>query len=73
MYDMEHVTFRPREMSVDELEEGHEWLNSNFLSWSSILKRTFKVHRAVQIFGPMNLGFRSAWRNRELSATIPSS
>jgi radical SAM superfamily enzyme YgiQ (UPF0313 family) len=65
LYDMEHVTFRPRKMSVDELKEGHEWLNSNFLSWSSILKRFFKVHRSMQIFGPMNLGFRSAWRRRE--------
>jgi len=64
MYDMEHVTFRPRWMSVDELREGHEWLNSNFSSWRSILKRIFRVHRSIQIFGPMNIGFRSAWRRR---------
>jgi radical SAM superfamily enzyme YgiQ (UPF0313 family) len=65
MYDMEHVTFRPRGMSADELREGHEWLNSNFFSWSSILKRLLKVHRSIQIFGPMNIGFRSAWRRRQ--------
>lgn len=64
MYDMEHVTFRPRGMSVDELKEGYEWLNANFLSWTSILKRIFKVHRSIQIFGPMNIGFRSAWKRR---------
>jgi radical SAM superfamily enzyme YgiQ (UPF0313 family) len=65
MYDMEHVTFRPKGMGVNELEEGHEWLNVNFLSWGSILKRIFKVHRSIQIFGPMNVGFRSAWRRRQ--------
>ncbi|MCK5554133.1 MAG: B12-binding domain-containing radical SAM protein, partial [Deltaproteobacteria bacterium] len=63
-YDMEHVTFRPMGMSVEELKEGYEWLNANFLSWSSILRRTLKVHRSIQIFGPMNVGFRSAWRRR---------
>jgi radical SAM superfamily enzyme YgiQ (UPF0313 family) len=64
MYDMEHVTFRPMGMSVEELKEGYEWLNANFLSWSSILRRTLKVHRSIQIFGPMNVGFRSAWKRR---------
>ncbi len=65
MYDMEHVTFRPKGMTVDELERGYEWLNGNFLSWGSILKRIFKFHRSIQIFGPMNVGFRSAWRRRK--------
>ncbi|UCD71923.1 MAG: B12-binding domain-containing radical SAM protein [Syntrophobacterales bacterium] len=65
MYDMEHVTFRPKGMTVDELERGYEWLNTNFLSWDSILKRIFKFHRSIQIFGPMNVGFRSAWRKRQ--------
>jgi radical SAM superfamily enzyme YgiQ (UPF0313 family) len=68
MYDMEHVTFRPRRMSVDELEEGYEWLNANFLSWGSIIKRILRVHRSAQIFAPMNVGFRSAWRRRQRSA-----
>jgi len=65
LYDMEHVTYRPRNMSADELKEGHEWLNANFFSWGSILKRVFKVHRSIQIFGPMNIGFRSAWKRRK--------
>ena len=62
LYDMEHVTFRPRGMSIDELQQGHQWLNANFLSWGSILRRILKVHRSVQIFAPMNVGFRSAWK-----------
>ncbi len=64
---MEHVTFVPKGMSPEKLQEGFEWLNSSFLSWGSILRRLFKVHRSVQIFGPMNLGFRKAWKKRNKS------
>ncbi len=67
LYDMEHVTFVPKGMSPEKLQEGFEWLNSSFLSWGSILRRFFKVHRSVQIFGPMNLGFRKAWKKRNKS------
>jgi radical SAM superfamily enzyme YgiQ (UPF0313 family) len=65
LYDMEHVTFLPKGMSPEELQEGFEWLNSSFLSWRSIFRRLFKIHRSLQIFGPMNLGFRKAWRGRK--------
>lgn len=65
LYDMEHVTFVPKGMSPEKLQEGFEWLNDSFLSWRSILKRLFKAHRSLQIFGPMNLGFRKAWRKKD--------
>ncbi len=32
LYDMEHVTFVPKGMSPEKLQEGFEWLNSSFLS-----------------------------------------
>ena len=64
LYDMEHVTFIPRGMSPEKLQEGFEWLNSSFLSWSSIFRRLFKMNRSLQIFGPMNLGFHKAWKKR---------
>jgi radical SAM superfamily enzyme YgiQ (UPF0313 family) len=64
LYDMEHVTFAPKKMSPEKLQEGFEWLNSSFLSWGSIFRRLFRVHRSVQIFGPMNLGFHKAWKER---------
>jgi radical SAM superfamily enzyme YgiQ (UPF0313 family) len=64
LYDMEHVTFAPRGMSPEKLQEGFEWLNSSFLSWGSILRRLFRIHRSHQIFGPMNFGFRKAWKKR---------
>lgn len=64
LYDMEHVTFVPKRMSPEKLQEGFEWLNSSFFSWRSIIKRLFKVHRSLQIFGPMNFAFRKAWRKK---------
>jgi radical SAM superfamily enzyme YgiQ (UPF0313 family) len=46
-YDMGHVTFRPSDMTVEELQAGHAWLNRSFYSFSSMyfgfrsaLKRT---------------------------------
>jgi radical SAM superfamily enzyme YgiQ (UPF0313 family) len=61
-YDMGHVTYKPRGMSVAELEEGHDLLNRSFYSFGSMYRRIFKAHRSVQVFGPMNFGFRSAIR-----------
>ncbi|WP_243373153.1 radical SAM protein [Geotalea sp. SG265] len=61
-YDMGHVNFIPRGMSPAELQAGHEWLNRSFYSFPSMYRRIFKLHRSVQVFGPMNFGFRSAIR-----------
>ncbi|MBM4307280.1 MAG: B12-binding domain-containing radical SAM protein [Deltaproteobacteria bacterium] len=64
LYDMEHVTFLPKRMSPEKLREGFNWLNSSFLSRTSIFRRLFKIHRSLQIFGPMNFGFRKAWKKK---------
>ncbi len=61
-YDMGHVTFAPRGMTAKELQAGHQWLNESFYSFSSMYRRIFKLHRSLQVFGPMNLGFRRAIR-----------
>jgi len=63
-YDMEHVNFIPRGMSTEELQNGYDWLNSSFYSFSSMYRRIFKLHRSLQVFGPMNFGFRSAIRRK---------
>ncbi len=63
-YDMEHVNFRPAGMSVEELQQGYDWLNASFYSFTSMYRRLFKLHRSVQVFGPMNLGFRAALRRK---------
>lgn len=63
-YDMEHVTFQPSGMTVEQLQEGYDGLNRSFYSFPSMFRRIFKAHRSVQVFGPMNLGFRSAIRRK---------
>ncbi len=64
-YDMGHVTFRPAGMDAGELQAGHDWLNRSFYSFGSMFRRIFKAHRSVQVFAPMNFGFRSAIRRAE--------
>ncbi len=64
-YDMEHVTFFPKGMSVRQLQEGYDQLCHSFYSFGSIYRRVFKLHRSVQVFGPMNIGFRSAIRKKK--------
>jgi radical SAM superfamily enzyme YgiQ (UPF0313 family) len=59
-YDMGHVTFRPSDMTLEELQAGHDRLNKSFYSLTSMYRRIFKLHRSVQVFAPMNFGFRSA-------------
>ena len=59
-YDMGHVNFVPRGMSAGELQAGHDWLNKSFYSYSSMYRRIFKLHRSLQVFAPMNFGFRNA-------------
>ena len=64
-YDMGHVTFQPRGMTAKELQEGHDFLNRSFYSFGSMYRRIFKAHRSVQVFAPMNFGFRSAIRRTD--------
>jgi radical SAM superfamily enzyme YgiQ (UPF0313 family) len=61
-YDMGHVNFVPSGMSAAELQAGHDWLNGSFYSLSSMYRRVFRLHRSLQVFVPMNFGFRSAIR-----------
>jgi radical SAM superfamily enzyme YgiQ (UPF0313 family) len=61
-YDMGHVNFIPDGMSAQELQDGHDWLNSSFYSFSSMYRRIFRLHRSLQVFLPMNFGFRNAIR-----------
>jgi radical SAM superfamily enzyme YgiQ (UPF0313 family) len=63
-YDMEHVTFKPDGMTAAELQAGHDSLSSAFYSFPSMYRRIFKLHRSLQVFGPMNFGFRSALNRR---------
>ena len=58
-YDMEHVNYRPKGMTVEELERGYDELTRRFYSFGSMWRR-LSLHRSLPAFGPMNFGFRSA-------------
>ena len=60
LYDMGHVVFRPRGMSVEQLQEGHDWANRRFYSFPSMTKRFWPLRRGHQVFLPANWGMRRA-------------
>jgi len=62
LYDMGHVVFRPKKMTVEQLQEGHDWANRRFYSYPSMFKRFLPLRRSHQIFIPSNWGMRRAWR-----------
>jgi len=66
LYDMATVVYRPRHMSVDELQEGFWKVNKGFYSISSTLRRLFHpaslTRRSNIIFMPMNIGHIPAVR-----------
>ncbi|MBI5441005.1 MAG: B12-binding domain-containing radical SAM protein [Deltaproteobacteria bacterium] len=66
-YDMEHVNFEPKGMSVRELQEGYERLCGQFYSFPSMWRR-LSFHRSLPAFGPMNFGFRAALRRKVADA-----
>jgi len=61
-YDMAHVVYKPKNMTPDELQEGYLWANRQFYSWPSMFKRLPAFRRSLQVFGPMNWGFKKAWK-----------
>jgi len=61
-YDMGHVVFQPKKMTVDQLQEGHDWVNQNFYSYPSMLKRFWPLRRSHQVFLPSNWGMHRAWK-----------
>jgi len=62
LYDMEHVVFRPRQLTVDQLYEGFKKLTLAFHSTPSLFKRLMlPPRRHFQFFGPGNVGFKIAW------------
>jgi radical SAM superfamily enzyme YgiQ (UPF0313 family) len=63
LYDMDHVVFRPRNMTVEQLQEGHGRANRRFYSYPSMLKRFWPLRRSHQVFLPSNWGMRRARRH----------
>jgi len=58
-YDTAHVVFRPKKLTVEQLEEGFFWLYKKTLSMKSIVLRLARARTNLQFFVPDNLAFRS--------------
>lgn len=52
-YDLGHVTFKPKNMTVTELENGHNDVLRRFYSWPSILRR---LCRQMRYLSPAEIG-----------------
>jgi radical SAM superfamily enzyme YgiQ (UPF0313 family) len=62
LYDMAHVVYRPAQMTPEELETGYLRANREFHTVGSMFRRLPFCSRRIAVFGPMNWGFRMAWR-----------
>jgi radical SAM superfamily enzyme YgiQ (UPF0313 family) len=67
-YDMATVVFKPKRMTIEQLQEGFWWVNKEFYSLRSMARRIFQpfaMRRSLIIFGPMNIGHWPAVRKAE--------
>ena len=61
-YDMNHVVFKPKRMTPQQLQEGLDWAYRRLYGYGSIIKRLFPFIRNTLFFGIQNYGFRQAWK-----------
>jgi len=59
-YDHNTVVFKPKNMSPQELLEGHLYTRKNFYSVSSIIRRLSHGSKHPLLYTAMNIGFRKA-------------
>lgn len=58
MYDVEHCVFVPRQMTVEQLEEGTDWAWRATYSTSNILKRLAPFSHSPWLSLPLNMGYK---------------
>jgi len=61
-YDMNHVVFKPKNMTVDELQDGFTWAYKRLYGLRSIALRLLPLNKNSLFFGIQNYGFRQAWK-----------
>lgn len=59
-YDANHVVFRPKLLSPEQLLEGYHYVMKEFYSVSSIFRRLWGTTAWKNLFYPMNFGFRQS-------------
>ncbi|MDH7500062.1 MAG: radical SAM protein [candidate division NC10 bacterium] len=73
-YDREHVVFRPKRMSPEELDEGTFWAYERIYSLSSIAKRMPPNWRHPVFYFAVNLGYHyGVSRQRKASGRIQTT
>jgi radical SAM superfamily enzyme YgiQ (UPF0313 family) len=55
-YDTDHAVFRPRQMTPERLEAGHKQANRDFLTYGSILRRSWGVPGTLK-----RIAYNVAW------------
>ena len=58
LYDGQHVVFQPKQMSIEELEEGHERAWKRVYTWSNITRRLWKSKQQLTVGVAANMGYR---------------
>lgn len=61
-YDMNHVVFRPKKMTPEQLQDGFNWTYRRLYGYKSILTRLFPFRRSGIFYGVQNYGFRQGWK-----------
>lgn len=61
-YDMNHVVFRPKRMTPDQLQDGFDWAYRRLYGYRSMLTRLFPFNRSGIFYGVQNFGFRQGWK-----------
>lgn len=61
-YDMNHVVFRPKNMTPRQLQEGFFWAYERLYSLRSIVTRLLPPNNKTLFYGIQNYGFRQAWK-----------
>lgn len=58
LYDAQHVVFQPKNMSVQDLADGHERAWKKVYRWSSIGRRLWKAGNFSPVLVGANIGYR---------------
>lgn len=66
-YDMNHVVFRPRNMTPEQLQDGLNWAYKRLYGYGSILKRLFPFKKRSLFYAIQNYGFRQGWKKSQPS------
>jgi len=61
-YTMGEVVFRPKLLSVDQLQSGYYWARKEISSVSSIFRRTLRPRKTAILSLPINIGMRKTSR-----------